>query len=231
MKQHNKMIQTFTSELLSKKQLTDNTHLFSFSCPEDFTFKAGQFVSICFEIDGKKHMRSYSILNPPSQKSKLDFVVQLIPGGTASKEFTKINIGDKFEMKGSFGHFTFVDNSDDNWFLATGTGVAPLYSMIKENISSGKKFTLVFGVRFEENLFLHEELLALAKKHENFIYIPTLSQGVWDGAMGRFQKHLPENLSGKTFYICGIKEVVMETKELLSSKGVTKEYIKFERYS
>jgi len=35
----------------------------------------------------------------------------------------------------------------------------------------------------------------------------------------------------KTFYICGLKEMVLETQELLRNKGVSKERIRVERYT
>ena len=49
--------------------------------------------------------------------------------------------------------------------------------------------------------------------------------------MGRVQLHLPSDLQHKTFYICGLKEMVLETRELLLSKGVSPDKIKVERYT
>ena len=94
-----------------------------------------------------------------------------------------------------------------------------------------KRCTLIFGVRSKEDLFLHQELQELAEKHLHFRYIPTLSRDAWEGSMGRVQAHLPENMQEKTFYICGLKEMVLETQALLISKGVAKEKIRVERYT
>lgn len=49
--------------------------------------------------------------------------------------------------------------------------------------------------------------------------------------MGRVQEHLPANVENKTFYICGLKELVLETKEVLLKKGAALKNVKSERYT
>ena len=90
---------------------------------------------------------------------------------------------------------------------------------------------MIFSVKEKKDLFLHEEFQQLAKKYANFTYIPTLTREKWKGATGRVQAHLPADVENKTFYICGLKELVLETKEVLLKKGAALKHIKFERYS
>ena len=224
-------IQTFTGKVVEKKKLTDSVIKLSLEVPS-FEFKAGQFVSIVVRKGEEKKLKSYSILNKPSQKNKLDLVIKLIEGGFASEAFDKTEVGNEFEIKGPMGHFVYEEDDKDKWFLCAGTGVAPFYSMITEYVAkSDKKFVLLFGVRTQKDLFLHEDFLELAAKHDNFEYKPVLSREDWTGLKGYVQNHLPEDLDGKTFYICGLKELVLETKEKLVEKGVVPEAIKSERYS
>ena len=103
------------------------------------------------------------------------------------------------------------------------------------------KFKLFFGVRTKKDLFLNEDFKKIALKNANFDYHPTLSREKWDGdsededikygRIGHVQDNLGDNLQNKTFYICGLKELVIEAKELLLSKGVAAEDIVAERYS
>jgi ferredoxin-NADP reductase len=217
----------FTAKLLEKDQLTHDVVKLSFSCPE-FSFKAGQFVIV--KIEGKP--RSYSILNPPQQKNQLDLCVKIVPGGLASGVFNQTELGTEFEMRGPFGHFVF-EPSQEMWFLATGTGVAPFYSMIRGHVHEfpGHTFHLVFSVKNEKDLFLHKEFLQLEKKQKNFTYLPTLTRDSWEGLTGRVQTHLPKNVKNIMFYICGVKEFVLETKEFLLGNGVSKDMIRVERYT
>ncbi len=226
-----------TATLKKKKMLTSDVMLLSFNAPSSFTFQAGQYILLKIERNGILRHKPYSILSPPSSKT-LELCVKLISGGFASEAFKELASGEEVKFHGPLGHFIFDTSSedaaaDDNWLICNGTGITPFYSMLLEHVPQfpGKKFTLIFGVRSAQDLFLHEEMRALEKKHSNFAYIPTLSQENWEGSMGRVQEHLPVELQNKTFYICGLKEMVLETKELLEKKEVRKENIKVERYT
>ena len=50
----------------------------------------------------------------------------------------------------------------------------------------------VLGVRYQEDLYYHEEFLQLEREYQNFHYIPTLSRPdeKWTGARGYVQDHV-----------------------------------------
>ncbi|MBI2582261.1 hypothetical protein HYV87_04015 [Candidatus Woesearchaeota archaeon] len=228
-------LHTFTATVLENKKLTDDVILLSFSAPKEFSFHAGQFITLRLEKETEFRLKSYSILSPPSQKGKIDLCIKIVDGGFASEVLKKAKKGDSFQIKGPLGHFVFEedDKNKEIWLVGGGTGVAPLYSMLKEHLANvkNKKFVLIFSVKEKKDLFLHQEFEQLAKKHSNFTYIPTLTREKWNGATGRVQEHLPDNVENKTFYICGLKELVLETKEFLMKKGVILRNVKSERYS
>ena len=228
-------ITTFTGTVTKKENLTSEVILLSLKISEDFTFKAGQFVTIRINNGEESKLKSYSILSPPYQKGQLDLCIKIISGGFASEIFEKTAMGNEFELKGPFGHFIFDEESSntEHVFLGAGTGLVPLYSMIKEHLPKhpNKKFTLIFGTKTQKDLLFHEELQQLENESSNFTYLPTLTREYWDGKSGRVQEHLGDNLKNKTFYICGLKELVLDTKGILVSKGVDLKNIKYERYS
>lgn len=227
-------IQTLNGTVISKKALTESVIFLQLKIPETFIFKAGQFVSLKMTSDGVTKMKSYSICNPPSERGVVDLCVKIVEGGFASEIFKKTKVGDTFEMRGPFGHFVFNedDSGDEHWFLGAGTGVVPLYSMLKEYVARfpQKKFVLLFGVRTTKDLFFDEDFRRLAKENTHFTYVPVLSRENWSGKKGHVQDHLPLDVKNKTFYICGLKELVLETKELLVQRGAPVEKIKSERY-
>ena len=226
-------MQEFTSTVTEIKYLNDEVFIISLSCPDDFTFEAGQFVIIKFTEDGKPKPRSYSIFNPPSQKGMLQSCIKLVEGGFASEIFKKTKEGDTFTIKGALGGMRFNPVTKKHMFLCTGSGITPFYSIVMEYLEKNPdhEFTLVFGTRTQKDLFLYDELTKLDKEHSNFTYIPTLTREEWDGAQGRVHAHIPEDISDTTFYICGLKDMVLGTKEILEEKGVASENIKFERYT
>ncbi|HLD40502.1 MAG TPA: FAD-binding oxidoreductase [Candidatus Nanoarchaeia archaeon] len=228
-------IHTFQATVLENKKLTDDVIFLSLSAPTEFSFRAGQFITLRLENGSEFRLKSYSVLNPPSEKGKVDLCIKLIAGGFASEILRKAKKGDSFQVKGPLGHFAFEEDdlNQEIWMIGGGTGVAPLYSMLKEHLAGYKntKFVLVFGVKEKKDLFFDTEFQQLARKYANFTYIPTLTREEWKGAKGRVQAHLPANVENKTFYICGLKELVLETKEILVKKGVALKNVKSERYS
>lgn len=228
-------LHAFQATVLENKKLTPDVILLSLSAPKEFTFKAGQFVTVRVEMGEEFRLKSYSVLNPPSEKGKIDLCIKIVDGGFASEVLRKAKKGDSFQVKGPLGHFVFEedDQNKEIWLIGGGTGVAPLYSMLKEHLPHHKnrRFILIFSLKEKKDLFFHQEFQQLAKRYANFTYIPTLTREKWDGATGRVQKHLPTNVENKTFYICGLKELVLETKEVLLKKGAALKHVKSERYS
>ncbi|HLC88814.1 MAG TPA: FAD-dependent oxidoreductase [Candidatus Nanoarchaeia archaeon] len=228
------MVQSLQIKLIKKEKLTPDTFKYTFSSSSDLDYQPGQFLTFMIEQGGEKKPRSYSIFDYDPAQKELIFLIKIVAGGFASSVFEKMEIGQEFTAKGPLGHFTFVpDLSTEHWFIGCGCGLSPLYNMITNFIQKfpDKKFVLLFSVKKKADLILHQELQELEKKQANFIYLPTLTREEWAGKTGRVQKYLPSDLSMKTFYICGIKELVIGVKDLLLEKGVAPERVKFERYS
>ncbi len=222
-------------KIVHKETVTPELIIFDLETPPNFNFQAGQFVTLTIEKNGERKPRSYSILNPPSDKNALRLYIKLLNDGFASDTFRKNKAGDQFMLRGPFGHFIFDTKHQDQeqWFIGSGTGVAPLYSMILEHMPKlpKTKFHLIYGAKNQTELLFNTQLEQLAKKHNNFSYNPTITREEWAGKTGRVQQHLPKDCSNKVFYICGLKELVFETKELLLARGVDESQIHFERYT
>ncbi len=223
----------FTAQVIEIKKVTDQVLFITLSTPTDFSYLAGQFITLKMTNQEETKLRSYSILS--YEPGKTNLCIKLIPDGFASGIFTQTKKGDAFEVKGPFGHLVYDEKNANKeiWFLGGGMGIVPLYSIIAENLAShpDKKFILVFSARTKKELILDSELNKLAGKFANFNYQPTLTREEWAGKMGRIPNHLPKNLKDKTFYICGTKELVLDIKNLLRAQGVNPENIKFECYT
>jgi len=233
---------TQTATLTEHKDLTYNVFELTFQTEDPaFTYKAGQFVTINIpQPKGKPIiMRSYSISNK-SESGKFELCVKLIGEGKGSNYLNSLKPGNKIEFIGPVGHFTFKTDPDQKVLLiGTGTGLAPLKSILEEQLPNNKdqKFHLLFGIRHIKDLFYQEELAKLAEQNPNFTYTTTLSQPEseeWQREKGRVTAHL-ENLEldpAKTnAYICGLKDMVLQVQEILQQKGLPKEAVYFERFN
>lgn len=158
--------------------------------------------------------------------------------------------GDEISCQGPFGDFILRPPMRDTIFIATGTGIAPLRSMLHWLLDvageegrprpsparhQGKHLWLIFGNRTEKDIYYHDEFLRLASEHVNFHYLPTLSRGSsdWAGLRGYVQEHVPTIAKSRTdmhAYICGLDKMVKANRELLKSLGWDRKSILYEKY-
>ena len=94
--------------------------------------------------------------------------------------------GEEVSLQGPFGDFILRPPMRDTIFIATGTGIAPFRSMLQwlfadEAQHQGKQLWLLFGNRYERDIYYHDEFMRLAGRHSNFHYSPTLSRPDEDG--------------------------------------------------
>src|SRR3989344_2018719 len=105
-------IHTFQATVLENKKWTDDVIFLSLSAPKEFSFQAGQFITLRIEQGAEFRLKSYSILNPPSQKGKIDLCIKIVEGGFASEVLRKVTKGDSFQIKGPLGHFVFEEDAN-----------------------------------------------------------------------------------------------------------------------
>jgi len=216
-------VETHTVELLEKKELTNDVVELTLSRPQSFSFKAGQFISLHIHVGDDSRWKPYSVYSSPTQKT-LSLCIKIVPGGFASSHFSVVEPGHTYTMRGPFGQFQINKNTKKHVFISTGTGIAPLNSMI-ETISPKHEKTLLHGVRKKEDLLKPEEY-----EEMDIDYIPVLSREDWEGKTGYVQEYIPIQ-EETTYYICGLKDLVLETEKLLLNKGISDKHIKYERYS
>ena len=183
----------------------------------NFNFNSGQYVNI---INGNI-TRSYSIANCSDHKNKLEFFIKNYENGLMSAYFFKeAKINDLLRLEGPIGSFFLRDSNINNIvFLATGTGVAPIKSILEGLDKSyeqyrNKIFWLIVGARYQEDLFWEPNL-----KNLNIKYIPVLSREVndWNGAKGYVQDVVLKqqiDLENTQVYACGSNDMINSSREL-----------------
>jgi ferredoxin-NADP reductase len=227
------MSQTYTINLLSKKIIAHDMLELVFSRPENFTFKAGQFVQFFIPQElGEVLLRSYSISSHP-EADQLEFCVKLIPQGKGSTFFNKLELLQQATLRGPEGRFVCLpEQSSDKIFIATGAGLAPIMSMVSNEVENekSKQIYLLFGVRTEEDIFWLERFEHLKSEYENFDFNITLSRPLesWQGWKGRVTEHLPEVKEVANYYLCGSLGMVKDVRTFLVAQGVQMKNIHFE---
>ncbi len=223
----------FSLKLAQKIQLTPDMLELHFIKPDGFDFQAGQFVQFFIPSEPTPALRAYSISSAP-QARDLEFCVKLLPDGKASTHFIQMHEGETVKMRGPKGHFT-NNHPTPMYCIATGAGMAPLMSIIQEELcykKTDREVRLLFGVRSEEDVFWQERFEMLAKESPFFSFDITLSQpkptGGWAGLRGRVTEHILHHLSDHHFFLCGNAAMVKDVRQILLENGIDKQYIHFE---
>lgn len=233
------MIQVFQSKVLNAGMANDSVKLLKLSVPENFQFKAGQYVSVSIPLDGKKYRKPYSIASSPGNEKTIELCVKIIEGSHTTNYIAKLQKGEKVELFGPAGKFVIEKDSFDKdvVFVAVGTGISPFRSMINNLLGNGfkKKIILIKGFRSEKSSLYDEEFSKLADKHGNFKVCNILSRPenpLFEnkGYVQDFlEKYLPENFSGHV-YICGLSPMINAVNEKLVSMGISEDGIFYEKY-
>ncbi len=234
---------THIAHLVHSEALSEPTkHLeFEMLGRRRFGFVPGQWLSFTqVKPDGEELTRAYSIASPPTEDPRFALCLNRVQDGFMSNFLCDMQEGGEIQCQGPFGDFILRPPLRDTIFIATGTGIAPFRSMLHwlltdQSRHQGKQFWLVFGSRYEKDIYYHDEFLRLASEHTNFHYLPTLSRVCveWQGLRGYVQEHVPSIAQGRTdmhAYICGLDKMVQANRELLKSLGWDRKSIRCEKY-
>ncbi len=223
---------TFTAEVSRIQDLTHDVRAIELRLlePASITFKAGQFVS--FEVPKEGHprpvTRPYSIASPPEQRERILLVLNLVQGGPGSNYLFSLREGNRTSFKGPAGAFYLRDDgTKDLCFVATGTGIAPVRSMILAQLQRqpDRPVTLFWGLRSQRDLYWQDEWAALAAIHPHLTVVTTLSRPEpgWQGASGRVTALVEERITSVrnlAVYLCGGNGMIKDVTARINAKGL-----------
>jgi len=172
-------------------------------------FSAGQYLRVLMPGGDS---RNYSMANAPHRNDEIELHIRQVPGGMFSQRILpNLAKGSSLEIELPYGEFRLSENDDvPAILLATGTGFAPIKSMIEHNIRSGsrRRLHLYWGANTEADLYMQELPRGWAEKHDWFTFTPVVSapSSNWEGRTGFVHKAVQEDypdMSALEVYACG----------------------------
>lgn len=201
---------------------------FELKNPHRLQFKAGQYLSLAIDAQGKR--RAYSIINPPSIDHGVELLVEPVSGGAGTAYLTNLQFGNEVSFLAPLGMFTIdfsaTEAEQEIFLIATGSGIAPLRSMLLDLIDKQDKrpIHLYWGLRFVEHLIWEDEFQRLEESFPNFHFHPVISKApdAWTLSRGRVTEILSvlDLPTSAGYYVCGSAAMVKDTFEILKQKGV-----------
>lgn len=141
-------------------------------------FSAGQFFNLGLKTGESIERRSYSAASAPG--APLEFLLSEVKGGGLTPRLFQLEEGDPILLDETpLGFFTLneVPAAKSLWMVATGTGLGPFISMLREGavLKRFERLVVVHGVRHEEQLAYREELKELSAQFPKLTYITAVS--------------------------------------------------------
>ena len=203
---------------------TDSLFRFRVTKPDNFEFTAGDFTMISVE-DAPK--RAYSITSGPSDDF-LEFYSIKVPDGPLTSKLQNIVVGDTVYVSNQPTGSLILDNLSDGsdiWMLATGTGIAPFISLLRDPATKQKyeNIHVVWSVRDEKELAAYNDFLNTA----DVDYIPVVTRDEnWGGHNQRITTMIADGslMNDSTpetnkVMLCGNMDFNVDIRDMLKNRG------------
>ncbi len=212
--------------------------------PAEISFKPGQYVQLETPPYGKTPepvYRAYSIGSSPSENTAIELIIRLVPNGICTTfVFDVLKEGDSITMNGPYGDFYLRDTDTEIVFIAGGSGIAPIRSILYRMAEEGspRKSSFFYGANELRDLYLVEEMKAFEKRIPNFAYVPSIARPVpdedWQGESGLVTEVVGRYVkdgSSIEAYLCGSPGMIDASIKSLKSKGVTDGHIFYDKFA
>lgn len=216
---------------------------FKLKDPDQMKFKAGQYMQLHTKpYDKVKETvyRAYSISSAPYEEGEVELIIRKVPGGICTTYVhDHLKEGDDAKISGPYGDFYLRGNVDELIFIAGGSGLAPIKSLVLDIIHQNldKKMRFFFGAVSKRDLYFVELFDEITKKYPNFQFIPALSRPAeedhWTGESGLITEVLDrhvENSNNKEAYLCGSPGMINACVSVLMKKGFTEDIIFYDKF-
>ena len=235
----------YSSTLLSRTEVAEDTMAFHFEKPVGFQFKAGQYIDLTLSdsqadlSNGLTH--TLSIASSPFAG---DLVVTTRMRDTAFKRaLSVLSIGAKVRIEGPMGSFILHNNTArPAVLLAGGIGIAPFLSIL--SYATVKRLHhplfLFYANRYLENAAFMDTLLNLERANPQFRFVPTFTRTPnhyrgWKGETGHISPEMLSEHAGKLeapiYYIAGPPAMVAAGRRIINDAGVDDDDIRTEEFA
>jgi ferredoxin--NADP+ reductase len=229
--------------ILDVRPWTERLFSFRLTRPAAFRFEPGQFARLGVASgSGGTVWRAYSMVSA-AHDEHLEFFSIVVPGGAFTTRLSGLRPGDTLQIeKKAHGYLTtgrFVGGRD-LWLLATGTGVAPFLSILRDPAvwQAYDNLVLAYSVRELRDLAYREEIAALAGDQlfaphgHKLRFVPVVTRervpGVPDRRLtaliadGELERRagLPLDVDRARILVCGNPQMLDDLRDLLVARGL-----------
>lgn len=233
---------TYSLIIHSIIQETSDVKSFQFTSQEKIIYQAGQFLTLIHPLS-KGIRRSYSLSSHPLSDQFPQITVKRIANGEFSRWlFDNAKEGDKIETIGASGFFTLPESLPTDatlLFLAAGSGITPILSLIKEVLfNRGQKIILIYSNRTEKETIFFNYLNQLREEFSTRLTVYFLFSNNQNLSHARLSKSLLSDLIQQDIpnrakaltYLCGPHDYMQMVGIVLLNENFLSENIRTEKF-
>ncbi len=213
----------------------------------DYSYVAGQYLTLKTVINGEEIRRSYSLCSAPYQNEWRVAIKKVENGKFSTFANDQLTAGQELEVMTPMGNFKVItDQANEKSYalFAAGSGITPVISIAKTILKNEPKsqVSLFYGNKNAGSIIFKEEIESLKNTHlENFRIIHILSR---ESLGNKIQKGRIDETKCKDLYtaflqhegvdeayICGPTDMIFAVKKALESESVDEKNIHFELFN
>lgn len=231
------MADWLTGKIVEKKCWNDRLYTLRIECDFD-TFESGQFVRVALDIDGERVARPYSLVNKPDDDF-LEIYFNIVDEGPLSPRLAELEVGDEIfvtDRANGFLTVSEVPQCRHLWMLATGTGVGPFLSILKNRDAWQRfeKIVLVYSVRDISELAYQQQVADIQQQWpQKFSFVPLVTREKVEGMLNQritdsIEDDSLEQTTGVVIdedshvMMCGNSAMISDVTEVLEKRGLRK---------
>ena len=240
---HSIAVKSFEARVSKVTPLTHDIRLLEIDLDKPIKFWAGQYVDLTLPEIGVT--RAFSMANAPVDGTRLSFIIKKYPGGLFSSQLDgALQPGAVLKAKGPYGTcFRREGRTGPMLLIGGGSGMSPLWSMLSDQVQSGdqRPVRFFYGARTRADLFMLDEIAAVAAALPDFQFIPALSHATaddqWDGETGFIHEVVKRRLAAESLggvidaYACGPVPMIDAVLPVLQMANVEPDHIYFDKFT
>ncbi len=217
---------------------TPEIRTFRMARPEGFEFRAGQFLTVQVQLDGRPATRCYSISSSPDARGYVEISVRR-QGRVSGTLHSTVRPGSLLSIRPPAGAFVYPAADDRPLVLVSGgVGCTPMMSMLRHAVSRepARPVYYVHSAKTEEDIAFRQELALIARRHPQVRVVTALTRASTAGEHypGRIDEGLLREVvpspAESLFYVCGPAGMISGVKETLARMGVPAAQVRSEAF-
>ncbi|OBF67037.1 ferredoxin [Mycobacterium sp. 852002-51971_SCH5477799-a] len=199
---------------------------------QQFGYQAGQFLTLLVSVDGREHRRCYSMSSSPALGEDLQITVKRDRDGVVSNWLNDTAApGDQLSALPPQGRFVLHDNDRELIAFAGGSGITPVFSLVRTALASGNRATrLFYANRSRESVIFDAALASLRTRHaDRFVLHHHLDDNTGFVTRADIEAFVRDAAEADV-YICGPNEFMETVRTALSATGVPEDRLHVEHF-